>query len=68
MNSSSVNHFIMDGGKKFFRSAFLFTDKDVELRYENTNDRGIEFFVAKGTKPTWLELRELCGDRKRETA
>lgn len=26
-------------------------------------EKGIEFFVPENTKPTWAELRKLCGDR-----
>jgi hypothetical protein len=61
-NSSSVDNFIMDGAP--YRSAYLkTTETTAELVYEHDfNDRGIEFFVKKGTKPTWNELRVLCGD------
>ena len=54
-NSSSVDHFIMDGAP--YDTAYL---KGVELVYEYYN--GIEFFVPEGTKPTWAELREMCSD------
>ena len=76
-HSSSVNHFIMDGAK--FESAYLHADKDqVELKYIDESDphylytqrdiyeKGIEFFVKEGTKPTWEELRTLCGDAKKD--
>lgn len=61
-NSSSVDHFIMDGAP--YQSAYLNT-KDGgttwELYYEyDHQDPGYEFFVAEGTKPTWKELKEIC--------
>lgn len=64
MMSSSFDNFFMDGAK--FDSAYLITNGDEapELSYERDDDK-IEFFVKKGTKPTWLELRELCGDPKK---
>jgi len=62
-NSSSVNHFIMDGAP--FISAYLkpkdknnidwFLDYEYDFQYQ-----GIEFFVNKGTKPTWEELKDYC--------
>lgn len=59
MHSSTVDHFIMDGAK--FDGAWLkTTDTTAELVYKY--HEGIEFFVKQGTKPTWLELRKLCGD------
>lgn len=77
MHSSSVNHFIMDGAK--FDSAYLHADKNqVELKYVDESDphylytqrdiyeKGIEFFVKEGTKPTWDELRALCNDAKKD--
>jgi len=63
MHSSTVNHFIMDGAK--FNSARLKTDETLppQLIYKfDWDDEHIEFFVKKGTKPTWEELRTLCGD------
>lgn len=60
-SSSSVDHFIMDGAP--FDSAYLVTDDDgnAELFYgDEFYDKGIEFFVEKGTKPTWKELKETC--------
>jgi hypothetical protein len=60
MHSSSVDHFIMDGGKNKYDSAWLLIDKDgAELTYDYT-DEGFELFVPKGTKPTWKELKEIC--------
>ena len=58
MNSSTVNHFIMDGAP--YDSAWLNTDNTPKLVYKYF--KGIELFVPKGTKPTWEELRSLCGD------
>lgn len=73
MHSSSVDHFIMDGAP--YDSAHLCTKNDVDvfLYYRDDtitdikqvmlNDAlnpGIEFFVHKGDKPTWQELRQQC--------
>ena len=58
-HSSSVDHFIMDGAP--YDSAYLVIDGDKPtLHYEYRE--GIEFFVSKGTKPTWKELKEICDD------
>lgn len=64
-NSSSVNHFIMDGAE--FDSVYLGFDpkNQVSRLYYNHNDGGVEIFVKKGTKPTWEELRKLVGDEKK---
>ena len=70
-HSSSVDHFIMDGGK--FDSAYLHIveDKPV-LKYVDRSDpnyiftqrdiyeEGWEFFVEENTQPTWEELKSLC--------
>lgn len=63
--SSTVDHFQMDGNE--FSSAYLkFTNFDEPYLeyYENVkfdpNDLGQEFFVKKGTHPTWQELKEYC--------
>jgi len=76
-HSSSVEHFIMDGapydsaylqqinGKPFLKyinykdKAYLFSQLDVYMT-------GIEFFVKKGTRPTWRKLRTLCFDPQGE--
>lgn len=60
-NSSSVDHFIMDGAP--FDSMYLKFDEN-KLPHLSKESDGIEFFVKEGTTPTWLELRELCGDPK----
>jgi len=63
IGSSSVDHFIMDGAP--YDSAYLKIDDDKKpyLSYEyDYRDEGIEFFVPKGTQPTWEELRKLCDD------
>jgi hypothetical protein len=70
INSSSIDHFIMDGAP--YDSAYLVFDNDEpQLAYakdcwDDCIDEGIEFFVARDTKPTWEELREICGDPKKE--
>ena len=60
-NSSTVDHFIMDGAK--FDSAYLGFDKDDNpyLYYEYDGE-GIEYFVPEGTTPTWNELKEMVFD------
>ena len=65
-NSSNVDHFIMDGAP--YDSAYL---KPVDKKNDDDkwfldyvydqHDEGIEFFVPKGTKPTWEELKTMCG-------
>lgn len=63
--SSSIDHFIMDGAP--YDRAWL---NGVELVYEGYSIRdSIQFFVPEGTKPTWQELREMCGDpmKKKKT-
>lgn len=64
MNSSSVDHFIMDGDK--YESSYLLFDENGEpyLSKEYQN-KGIELFVKSGTNPTWNELREICGDKRK---
>ena len=65
-NSSSVDHFIMDGAP--YDSAYLIPDEDktrleyAESCWDECVDKGIEFFVPKGTKPTWKELKAICDD------
>ena len=58
--SSSINHFIMDGAK--FDSAYVkVIDGKAVLEYEyDYENPGQEFFVKKGTTPTWDELKEMC--------
>lgn len=76
--SSSINHFIMDNAP--FISAYLHpipnTDNEKweliywdETKHNYLNDsyifdKGIEFFVKKGTQPTWEELKEKYGKDK----
>lgn len=62
MCSSSVDHFFMDGAE--FDSAYLKEINDVwDLSYEH-DDSCVEFFVPKGEKWTWKELRKYCKDEK----
>jgi len=59
--SSSVDHFIMDGAQ--FKSAYLCKDNLIggwHLVYdydEVSYGSGIEFFVEKNTRPTWDEFK-----------
>jgi hypothetical protein len=74
--SSSVDHFIMDGAP--YTSAYLHIEDGVAvLKYLDETDanyiytqeavyRGIEFFVAENTQPTWKELKEICVDAKKQ--
>lgn len=71
-HSSSIDHFIMDNAP--FESAYLHpikgtNDEGWELLYWDKDkhnflndsyifDEGIEFFVKKGTRPTWEELKK----------
>lgn len=67
-HSSSVDHFIMDGGNDIVDSAWLVWDDDgdnARLVYEYT-DKGWEIFVPKGTKPTWEELKASLGYGKQK--
>jgi len=59
-NSSTVDHFIMDGAK--FDSAYLkIIDEKPVLEYEYDYDSpGQEFFVKEGETPTWEELKKYC--------
>ena len=44
---------------------YLHFDEKTETSYLDYKDySGIEFFVKEGTRPTWEELREICGDGK----
>lgn len=64
MGSSSVDHFFMDGADELYDEAYLHDDGNgYDLHYDTLTNR-IRFYVPKGTKPTWNELRELCGDKK----
>lgn len=74
--SSDVNHFQGDGGKFDSAYLHIIDDKPVlryctwaddsrdmiERLIENREiyEKGWEFFVPEGTKPTWEELKEMC--------
>jgi len=67
-NSSSVDHFIMDGGSELYDSAYLKFREDGTPYLDYVWDGiGLELFVAKGTTPTWEELREICNDPKKDS-
>jgi hypothetical protein len=67
-NSSSVDHFMMDGAK--FDSAYLkeVEDEIWDLVYIDRTDPnwwvedepGIEFFVPEGEEWTWQQLKDYC--------
>lgn len=59
INSSTVDHFLMDGAP--YDSAYLQTHDDGTpyLSYIFGEDE-IEFFVPRGTKPTFDELKAMC--------
>ena len=59
VNSSSVDHFLMDGAP--YDSAYFKTNDDGTPYFSYVfGDENIEFFVPKGTKPTFNELKEIC--------
>ena len=58
-NSSSVDHFIMDGAP--YKSAYLKTPDGgttwiLDYEYDAQN-QGVEFFVNENEQPTWEELK-----------
>lgn len=70
-HSSSVDHFIMDGAE--YDSAYLHVEDETPvLKYVDTTDPnylwtqrkiyedGWEYFVPKGNKFTWEELKKYC--------
>ena len=60
MCSSSVDHFIMDGAP--YDSAGL---REVDGVWVLDYDiEGVEFFVPKGKRWTWEELKNYCKDEK----
>ena len=64
VNSSSVDHFIMDGGSELYDSAYLMFDeeKNPYLSYSSKDFDGLELFVEKDTEPTWEELKNICDE------
>ena len=72
-NSSSLDHFIMDGAP--FDSAYLVGhDDEWELYVIDRKDpdwfvkipKGIEFFIKDGTAPTWAELKQYCNENRKD--
>ncbi len=69
-NSSSVNHFIMDGAP--YDSAYLHMggEKPILKYFDRSSpnwwidtegiENGTEFFVPENTQPTWEELKKIC--------
>ena len=65
VNSSSVDHFIMDGAP--YDSAYLIpAEGNTQLSYEYQEDR-LEFFVPRGTKPTWEEMKVKYDDEYKKS-
>ena len=64
--SSSVDHFIMDGGSELYDSIYLRYNEKLQewyldSKYDHKNE-GYEFFVNKGQTPTWEELKDMYND------
>jgi hypothetical protein len=59
--SSSVNHFIMDGAP--YDSAWLKIENGKPVLMYEYNEDLMEFFVPEGTKPTWEQLKEMCNNK-----
>ncbi len=71
MNSSSVDHFIMDGAP-YDRAYLHMVDEKPVLKYLDRSDpnwwitqrdieeKGIELYVPENTQPTWEELKIMC--------
>jgi hypothetical protein len=62
-HSSSVDHFIMDGGGNLYDSRYLSFDEDYEpILIEYTENMGscIEVFIPKNSNFTWGQLKEYC--------
>lgn len=62
--SSSVDHFIMDGGNELYDSMYLVLDEETKTfeLTEEYNESGYEFFVPKGKRFTWDELKDAYND------
>lgn len=56
-NSSSVDHFIMDGAS--FDSAYLNVENGKPILKYEYDPEAVELFVKKGTTPTWEELKNM---------
>lgn len=58
--SSSVDGFFMDGAD--YDEAYLVVDEKgvPELCYGDFEEIGMKLYVPAGTKPTWVELKEMC--------
>lgn len=62
--SSTVDHFFMDGGDSFYDSVYLKVNES-GIAYLDYDFRlnGWEFFVPKGVKWTWEELKKHCKEQ-----
>jgi hypothetical protein len=60
-HSSSVDHFIMDGGGDLYDSRYLSFDEDDEpILIEFAENGGMEFFIPKDSNMRWEQLKEYC--------
>jgi hypothetical protein len=60
VGSSDVDHFFMDGADELYDYAWLKTDGDKSTLIYECDEELIQFYVPKGTQPTWEELKEMC--------
>lgn len=58
MNSSSVDHFRMDGAP--YKKAWLVTTDHISELFYDYDDQGLIMYVNQGEYPSWAELREYC--------
>lgn len=61
INSSSVDHFVPDGAP--YDSAYMVVDAGKPCLEYEYSEFAMEFFVPKGTNPTWEELKKISDDK-----
>lgn len=64
MGSSTADHFFMDGADELYDEAYLHDDGNGHDLHYDYKPNCLRLYVHKGTKPTWNELKELCGEPK----